>query len=187
MNTTSRASGRCLCGGVSFQVFGDLRDVFNCHCHRCRRFTGHHMAATAADVPDLKIEDDDGNLRWFYPVPDAGYAFCQKCGSSLFWQSRVTPDRISICAGTLDPPTNLKTVRAWWTGEASDYYARPVLQESATELPSDDSGCQAAHPPASPARTFSTTRHPRPQSANRGEAHSCPQSSRHITFNSWQR
>ena len=87
------------------------------------------MAATAADIADLKIEDVDGNLRWFYPVPDAGYAFCQKCGSSLFWRSRLTADRISICAGTLDPPTKLKTVQAWWTDEASDYHARPALRE----------------------------------------------------------
>jgi len=135
MNKTSseaRASGQCLCGGVSFQVLGDLRDVFNCHCHRCRRFTGHHMAATAANAADLKIEDG-GNLRWFYPVPDAGYAFCQNCGSSLFWQSRLTTDRISICAGTLDPPTNLKTVQAGWTDEASDYHLRPALHEFVTE------------------------------------------------------
>ena len=133
MSTTPRASGRCLCGAVSFQVFGDLRDVFNCHCHRCRRFTGHHMAATAANAADLTIEDEDSDLRWFYPVPEAGYAFCQKCGSSLFWQSRLTPDRISICAGTLDPPTRLKTVQAWWTDEASDYHARPLLKEFGTE------------------------------------------------------
>jgi hypothetical protein len=91
------------------------------------------MAATAASVADLRIEDDEGNLRWFHPVPDAGYAFCRKCGSSLFWQSRLTADRISICAGTLDPPTNLKTVQAWWTDEASDYHARPALNEFATE------------------------------------------------------
>jgi len=91
------------------------------------------MAATAANVADLKIEDEDSNLRWFYPVPEAGYAFCQKCGSSLFWQSRLTPNRISICAGTLDPPTSLITVQALWTDEASDYHARPALQEFATE------------------------------------------------------
>jgi hypothetical protein len=90
------------------------------------------MAATAANVADLKIEDIDSNLRWFYPVPEAGYAFCQKCGSSLFWQSRLT-SRISICAGTLDPPTSLKTVQAWWTDEASDYHVRPALQEFSTE------------------------------------------------------
>jgi hypothetical protein len=118
---------------VSFQVFGDLRDVFICHCHRCRRFTGHNMAATAANTADLKIEDDDCSLRWFYPVLDAGYAFCQKCGSSLFWQSRLATDRISICAGPLDPPTNLRTVQAWWTDEASDYYARSALEQFATE------------------------------------------------------
>jgi hypothetical protein len=91
------------------------------------------MAATAANVADLKIEDEDSNLRWFYPVPEAGYAFCRKCGSSLFWQSGLTTDRISICAGTLDPPTGLKTVQAWWTDEASDYYTCPALQEFATE------------------------------------------------------
>jgi hypothetical protein len=91
------------------------------------------MAATAANVGDLRIEDEDGNLRWFWPVPDAGYAFCQKCGSSLFWQSSLATDRISICAGTLDPPTKLKTVQAWWTEEASDYYERPVLPEFQTE------------------------------------------------------
>ena len=72
-HTTPRASGRCLCGAVSFQVVGDLRDVFNCHCHRCRRFTGHHMAATAANVTDLMIKDEGSALRWFYPAPEAGY------------------------------------------------------------------------------------------------------------------
>jgi hypothetical protein len=132
MNATARASGRCLCGAVSFRVFGDLRDVINCHCHRCRRFTGHHMAATAANAADLKVHDDEGNVRWYYPVPEAGYAFCRTCGSSLFWQSRGA-DRISICAGTLDPPTNLSTVQAWWTDEASDYHERPAVPESGTE------------------------------------------------------
>ena len=91
------------------------------------------MAATAANAADLKIKDEDSNLRWFYPVPEAGYAFCHTCGSSLFWQSRLTIDRISICAGTLDPPTSLKTVQAWWTDQASDYFTRPALQEFATE------------------------------------------------------
>jgi hypothetical protein len=135
MTAVSRASGRCLCGAVSFQVFGELRDVINCHCHRCRRFTGHHMAATAADVADLTIEDANANLRWFYPVPESGYAFCRECGSSLFWRSGLSTSRISICAGTLDPPTGLTTVQAWWTDEASDYHARPTVPEFATELP----------------------------------------------------
>jgi hypothetical protein len=90
LTQTSRGGGRCLCGAVTYRVTGLLRDVYNCHCHRCRRFTGHHMAATAADVTEVSIHDS---------------------------------------AGTLDPPTGLATVQAWWTREASDYHERPAVTE----------------------------------------------------------
>ena len=125
-------SGRCLCGAITFVVTGPLRDVLNCHCHRCRRFTGHHMAATNGHVDDVEIADPDALLRW-YEVARAAYGFCGRCGSSLFWRGAGTPDRISISAGTLDPPTGLQTIAAWWTSEASDYHDRPHLPERATE------------------------------------------------------
>jgi hypothetical protein len=114
-------------------VSGPLRDVINCHCHRCRRFTGHHMAATNARADDVAITDPDAHLRWYDPVPGAGYGFCGRCGSSLFWRSSSAPDRIWICAGTLEPPTGLRTVEAWWTSEASDYHDRLPLPDRATE------------------------------------------------------
>jgi hypothetical protein len=125
-------SGRCLCGAITFVVTGPLRDVLNCHCHRCRRFTGHHMAATNGHVDDVEIADPEALLRW-YEVARAAYGFCGRCGSSLFWRGAATPDRISISAGTLDPPTGLQTIAAWWTSEASDYHDRPHLPERATE------------------------------------------------------
>ena len=125
-------SGRCLCGAITFVVTGPLRDVLNCHCHRCRRFTGHHMAATNGHVDDVEIADPEALLRW-YEVARAAYGFCGRCGSSLFWRGAGTPDRISISAGTLDPPTGLQTIAAWWTSEASDYHYRPHLPERATE------------------------------------------------------
>ena len=133
MPVSEDAHGRCLCGGIRYAVRGALRDVVNCHCERCRRFTGHHMAATSAAVEDLSIDDPETLLRWYFPVPEAGYAFCSRCGSSLFWQSTSDPTRRSICAGTLEPPTGLRTVQAWWTSQASDYHVRPDLPELATE------------------------------------------------------
>ena len=126
-------TGRCLCGGIRYAVRGDLQDVINCHCVRCRQFTGHHMAATSAALKDIHIEDVDSLLCWFWPVPDAGYAFCSRCGSSLFWQAAADPARRSICAGTLDSPTGLRTVQAWWISQASDYHRRPDLPELGTE------------------------------------------------------
>jgi len=129
----SAASGRCLCGSVRYTVRGRLENVVNCHCERCRQFTGHHMAATSARHEDMGIDDADGLLHWFFPVPDAGYAFCSRCGSSLFWQSTSEPSRRSICAGTLDPPTGLTTSQAWWVSQASDYHSRPDIEELTTE------------------------------------------------------
>lgn len=133
MPATNAGQGRCLCGGIRYAVQGELRDVINCHCERCRRFTGHHMAATSAARADLTVDDPESLLRWYSPVPEAGYAFCGRCGSSLFWRSSADPDRWSICAGTLDPPTGLTTTQAWWTSQASDYHQRPGLLEFGTE------------------------------------------------------
>lgn len=53
------AHGRCMCGGVRYEIAGELRDVWNCHCHRCRQFTGHHMAATGASVDAVTFESHD--------------------------------------------------------------------------------------------------------------------------------
>lgn len=129
----ARARGRCLCGGIRYAVSGPLRDVVDCHCRRCRRFTGPYLPATAAAVADLDLSDPEGLLRWFWPVPEAGYGFCGRCGSSLFWRSADTPERWSIAAGTLEPPTGLRTTSAWWVSEASDYFDRAQVPEHATE------------------------------------------------------
>jgi len=133
MPQISGGQGRCLCGGIHYAVDGELDDVINCHCERCRQFTGHHMAATSARLEAISVHDADLLLRWFFPVPEAGYAFCSRCGSSLFWRSAADPSRWSICAGTVAPPTGLTTCQAWWTSQASDYHSRPDLPELATE------------------------------------------------------
>ena len=124
-------SGRCLCGGITYTTHGPLRPVVNCHCHRCRRFTGHFLAATSSALADLTLEDPGGLLRW-YAVPGAEYGFCGRCGSSMFWRGDE-PDRLSLGAGTLAPPTGLVTEVAIWVDDASDYHERQDLPELPTE------------------------------------------------------
>lgn len=125
-------TGGCLCGAVTYSVTGALRDVVNCYCERCRRFTGHHLAAAAAAVADVSIEDPTLQLTW-HPVAGAEYGFCRSCGSSLFWRADASPTRLSICAGSLEPPTGLTTVEGWWASQAADYFTRPDLPERCTE------------------------------------------------------
>jgi hypothetical protein len=117
------SSGRCLCGGVRFEIDGPLRDVSVCHCVECRRWHGGVGSYTAAPRQALRLAGET-SLRWIdSPDSDAGArrGFCGECGSSLFWDA---PDRdtISIAAGTLDQPTGLKTVVQIYTADAADYY-----------------------------------------------------------------
>ncbi len=121
-------SGRCECGGVVFTISGPLREVWNCHCGRCRRFTGHHMAATATTLQNIHFETAS-TLTWYEAHPTAHYGFCNVCGSSLFWRTTTKPDHLSVCAGTLDTPTGLRTTTAWWVSEAADYHERPDITE----------------------------------------------------------
>lgn len=122
MTDRPAATGRCACGSIRFSVAGRLREVINCHCHRCRRITGHHMAATSADLSDLDVDDGTDRLCWWEASPGVFYGFCRTCGSTLFWRNDDEPHRWSIAAGTLDPPTGLITTEAIWTSDASDYH-----------------------------------------------------------------
>ena len=100
---------------------GELRDVFNCHCDPCRRFTGHFMAATATEAKNLVIESEK-TLTWWQRTPTVSYGFCSKCGSSLFWKASDKSKMISILAGSLKVPTGLVTTLAIYSDDASDYH-----------------------------------------------------------------
>lgn len=110
-----------MCGAVAFEVDGELRDVVNCHCHRCRRWTGHYWAATAART-DAMTFASDATLTWFTPAAGVEYGFCHGCGSSLFWRVDKRPDVVSISAGCLDQPSGLRTTTQIWLAEHGDYH-----------------------------------------------------------------
>ena len=115
--------GSCLCGGVRYRIEGPMRDVVECHCDRCRKTSGHHVAATQARVDDIALEQSD-TLRWFTPADDPGvrYGFCRTCGSSLFWTTEGS-ESWSVSAGTLEQPTGLRTAAVWFADQVSDYGA----------------------------------------------------------------
>ncbi len=114
-------SGGCLCGRVRYVVNGPLRDVVVCHCSRCRRTHGHVAAYSACAAKDLEVVDD-ATLQWYH-ADGRARGFCNHCGASIFWQAVDSP-AVSIAAGTLDPPTGLKTIAQIHTEEPGDYYTQ---------------------------------------------------------------
>lgn len=116
-------TGRCACGAVRYTAEGELTGVTFCHCSKCRRWHGHVGAYTAVLREGFRLEEDRG-LRW-HPMNDrVRRGFCGECGSSLFWDEDGDP-RMSICAGTLDAPTDLRARAHIFVGSKGDYYPLP--------------------------------------------------------------
>lgn len=117
-----RATGRCLCGAVTYEVRGLLRDVVLCHCVECRRWSGTGAGAFAAAYDDDLIVDGDA-LQWV-DSPDsrrkARRGFCAACGTSLFWKAPEL-ERTGIAAGTLDEPTGLTLAAHIYTHQVVDW------------------------------------------------------------------
>ena len=107
-----RATGRCLCGAVTYEVRGPLRDILVCHCIECRRWSGSVGAFSKTSIEHLTVTRPEA-LRWVdSPESDHGArrGLCAECGSSLFWQA-ANAEQVGIAAGTLDPPTGLLSRR----------------------------------------------------------------------------
>jgi len=124
-------TGGCLCGGVRYSVKGPLRDVIACHCSQCRRTSGHHVAATGARPRDLTLLQSS-TLTWYASSTHAERGFCSRCGGNLFWRPTAgSHDWISIMAGSVDPPTRLRTIQHIFVADKSDYY---VIADGAPQV-----------------------------------------------------
>ncbi len=119
-----KKTGGCLCGAVRYEVTGEMRNIVNCHCSKCRKFHGHYGAYSQIFEKDLTFIEEKG-LKWFESstdeTPGVQRGFCSACGSSLFWRPKGW-EKISVAAGSLDDPTGLKTVGHIWMSQMSDYY-----------------------------------------------------------------
>ena len=51
--------GSCNCGGVKWQVEGEMRPVIACHCGQCRKQTGLYYAASAATDDTLSVTGNE--------------------------------------------------------------------------------------------------------------------------------
>jgi hypothetical protein len=102
-------TGRCLCGGSTYEIDGDPVVVAHCHCQDCQRLSGagHTTGAMFAE----------GGVRMWGPIAryattsDAGNdvvrLFCATCGSPLFGRNSGMPGFITATAGTLDQSDDL--------------------------------------------------------------------------------
>lgn len=115
--------GSCNCGGVAWEVTGEMRPIVACHCSQCRKQTGLYYAATAAKNSDIRITET--TLKWFQAspetIPEAKRGFCSQCGSAMFWKNE-TEDFTSILAGSIDGDSGLEVKEHIFTDNMPDWY-----------------------------------------------------------------
>jgi hypothetical protein len=108
--TQTTLKGSCLCGAVKYEVSGEPRRFYHCHCSRCRKATGTGHASNLFLQPGaLKWLSGEGEVRAF-KVPEAKRftnSFCATCGSRLPRQAKDA-DAVVIPAGSLDEEAPIK-------------------------------------------------------------------------------
>jgi hypothetical protein len=114
-------TGSCLCGGVTFELHGALRNSVACHCVQCRKTSGHYVSATQVGAGQLKITSD-ATLQWYRSSPPAERGFCGRCGSSLFWRHEGDNGATSVMSGTLDGASGITTEKHIFVADKGDYY-----------------------------------------------------------------
>lgn len=96
--------GSCLCGDVAYEVSGEVRGFYHCHCSRCRKSSGTGHASNIIVITDDVTWTRGEEKLARYNVPEAkrfAAVFCTRCGSMM---PRHSPEAhvVAIPAGTLD-------------------------------------------------------------------------------------
>jgi protein-tyrosine-phosphatase len=78
------ATGRCLCGAISFETQGEPLFVCHCHCESCRRQSGS-IPATFVGFRSDQVEFD-ANVTEHNSSPNVYRGFCGTCGSALYYR-----------------------------------------------------------------------------------------------------
>jgi len=114
-----RLSASCLCGGVAFSLPGPAGAVGACHCHQCRKLSGHYSASFDAEEAALDYSAR-ATLAEYRTIGGASRGFCTACGSSLWF--RAQDGGFSIEAGAVDGPTGGRLESHIFVADKGDYY-----------------------------------------------------------------
>ena len=111
--------GSCLCGANRFTLEGPMGEATACHCHQCRKLSGHFAASF--DVAEDALIWSARQVQEFVSPGGAARGFCPGCGSSLYF--RAADGGFSLEAGCIDNPTGGRLAAHIHVADKGDYYA----------------------------------------------------------------
>src|SRR4029434_5481154 len=103
-------NGSCLCGGVKYEIDGELSAVTNCHCSLCRKTSGSAFASGATiSAASFRFLSGEDLLREWESSPGYHRVFCGRCGSPILKRKDNDPGHLRFRPRTLDIYPCVKT------------------------------------------------------------------------------
>ena len=76
--------GACLCGKIRYEIEGEPRFMYQCHCGKCRAASGASFVTNIiVDTDKFRITAGKESLAAFESSPQKFRYFCSACGSPV--------------------------------------------------------------------------------------------------------
>lgn len=132
-------TGHCQCGGVRFQIKGELEPIQICHCSQCRRAQGTPFASNIpVSESAFTLLGGVELLKSFESSPGKHRVFCCHCGSPLYSTKDTLPGVLRIRAGLLNEPLATRPGAHIYVGSKANWWS---IND---DLPQFETGLQAS-------------------------------------------
>lgn len=107
MNGEPDHVGKCLCGGVKIEAYGDPLWVGHCHCPSCQKATSAAFASYAGfKKENVRITGE--TLKTYRSSPGVTRSFCEKCGSAIYFEGEAWPDETHLHFALMEDAADFK-------------------------------------------------------------------------------
>jgi hypothetical protein len=116
-------AGSCLCGGVRYEIDGELETDFGyCHCRSCRKASGSaHGANLPVERSRYRLVSGADLLREYESSPGKLRVFCSRCGSPMYAYLRATAEVLRLRLGSLDTPFHGRLRAHTWVSDKASW------------------------------------------------------------------
>ena len=114
--------GSCLCGGVHYEIAGELGAVTNCHCSLCRKMSGSAFSSgSTIPAAAFRVVAGQDLLKEWESSPGYHRVFCGRCGSPILKKKDKDPEQLRFRPGTLDSDPRVKASKHLHVGSKAPW------------------------------------------------------------------
>jgi hypothetical protein len=115
--------GSCLCGGIQYEIDGELEPIQICHCSQCRKAQGSAIVTNIpVAVSAFTLQAGEELLSSYESSPGKQRVFCKVCGSPIYSKRVDLPEVLRVRAGTIDGELRSRPAAHFHVGSRANWY-----------------------------------------------------------------